>query len=351
MKKLCIVAGLLSIACMLVTAPDCYAARPIRMKMTTQYMDRHVLVQKVYKPWIEEIKKRTNGRVIIQLYNPNTVIPDAEVWNGLIKDQIDLTDHYLARFPGVFPATTVTANLPMTVTTNAAASAAIWELVNTVPEMKDEFKDVKLLAMHSTSPFQVVTCKKEVKSLNDMKGLKFIVAGKDSGLIAKGLGLDYIIQPGPDIYMALSRNMADGVIYSIPVIRSYKVDEATKYLFMSSAMTTTGFVAMNKERWESLPDDIKQIFEETTGEVMVKRLGQVLDEGTRDDLNTMIANGMKVNQMDPKERDLWKQLLEPETKASWMREIEGKISPERANEIYDQAKAVFAKYEAALSAK
>ena len=313
-------------------------------------MDRHAIVQKVYKPWIEEIKKRTNGRVIIQLYNPNTIIPDAEVWNGLVKDQIDLADHYIARFPGVFPATTVTANLPMAATCATSASSAIWELVNTVPEMKEEFKEVKLLAMHSTSPMQVATCKKEIKSLNDMKGLRFIAAGKDSSLIAKGLKIDYIIQPGPDIYMALSRNMADGVIYPIPVIHSYKISEATKYIFISSALTTS-FVAMNKSRWESLPDDIKQIFEKTTNEVMTKALGNALDNGEKEDLNAMVSNGVKVNHMTSEERNTWKQLLEPEMKTSWMREIEGKITSDRANEIYNQSKAVFAKYEAALSAK
>ena len=111
------------------------------------------------------------------------------------------------------------------------------------------------------------------------------------------------------------------------------------------------FVVMNKSRWESLPDDIKKIFEETTGEVMVKALGAALDEGEKEDLDAMVAAGMKVNKLDPAERQHWKDLIEVATKAIWMKEIEGKISPERANEIYDQSKAVFAKYEAALSAK
>ena len=82
-----------------------------------------------------------------------------------------------------------------------------------------------------------------------------------------------------------------------------------------------------------------------------KALGAALDAGEKEDLAAMVAGGMKVNKLDPQERQHWKELIETETKAIWMKEIEGKISPERANEIYDHSKAVFAKYEAALSAK
>ena len=351
MKKLLISSLLFTLACVLMAPSASYAARPIRMKMTTQYMDRHVLVQNVYKPWIEEIKKRTNGRVIIQLYNPNTIIPDAEVWNGLVKDQIDIADHFCSRFPGVFPAMTVAGKLPLAASNASVSSAAIWELVNTVPEIQADFKDVKLLAMHGTSPLQTFTVSKEVKTLKDMKGMKIIAAGKETSVIAGALGLDSIIQPGPDIYLALSRNMGDGVIYPIPVTRSYKINEAVKYMLESSLQSVPSFVAMNKARWDSLPDDIKKVFEETTGEVMVKALGAALDAGEKEDLAAMVAGGMKVNKLDPQERQHWKELIETATKATWMKEIEGKISPERANEIYDHSKAVFAKYEAALSAK
>lgn len=349
MKKLFLTAGIFALACMVLAPSTSYAARPIRMKMATQYMDRHVVVQKVYKPWIEEIKKRTNGRVIIQLYNPNTIIPDGELWNGLLKDQIDFADHYLTRFPGVFPATTAAGKLPMAATNASVASNALWELVNTVPEMKEEFKDVKLLAMHGTSPLQVFTCNKEIKTLSDMKGLRFAGAGKDTAIVAKGLGVEAIMQPGPDLYMALSRNMADGVIYPIPPTRSFKVDEACHYLLMSSIVTMPCFFAMNKDRWESLPDDIKQIIEETTGEVMTKALGAALDAGEKEDFDVMVANGTKVNYLDPAERMEWKHLIEDEMKAAWMTEIEGKLTNGEA--IYEQTKNTFAKYEAALSAK
>lgn len=348
MKKIYLIAGII-LSSIIICPQIGNAARPIRMKMVTQYMDRHILVQKVYKPWIEQIKERTNGRVIIQLYNPNTIIPDGELWNGLVKDQIDIADHYLTRFPGVFPATTVTGKLPLAATNASVASAALWELVNTVPEMKEEFKEVKLLGVHSTSPLQVFTRSKEVKTLADMKNLKFIGAGKDTTIFARSLGVECIMQPGPDIYLALSRNMADGVIYPIPPTRSFKVDEACDYLLMSSIFTSPCFFAMSKTRWDSLPDDIKKVFEETSGEAMTKLLGAALDEGEKADFDVMVANGIKVNYLSDEEREQWRALAEDEMKATWLQEVEGKLT--NSEEIYSTAKAVYAKYEAALSAK
>ena len=182
-----------------------------------------------------------------------------------------------------------------------------------------------------------------------MKGLKFIGAGKDTSIIAKGLGFESIMQPGPDIYLALSRNMADGVVYPIPPTRSFKVDEACNYLLMSSIVTSPCFFAMSKKRWDTLPDDIKKVFEETSGEAMTKLLGAVLDEGEKADFDVMVSNGIKVNYLTDEERQEWKVLVEDEMKATWLREVEGKLT--NGEEIYNTAKAVFAKHEAALSAK
>ena len=37
-----------------------YAA-PVELRFTSVYIDRHPVVQNAFIPWMEEIKKRTNG--------------------------------------------------------------------------------------------------------------------------------------------------------------------------------------------------------------------------------------------------------------------------------------------------
>ena len=92
--------GVLSLAASPVLAAK---ERPVRLTMTTQYMDRHPIVQKVFKPWIEEVKKRTGGRVLITLYNPNTLCPEGEILDAVLKGQVDIGQHFCARNPGRMP--------------------------------------------------------------------------------------------------------------------------------------------------------------------------------------------------------------------------------------------------------
>ena len=82
---------------------------------------------------------------------------------------------------------------------------------------------------------------------------------------------------------------------------------------------------------------------------MTKLLGAALDEGEKEDFDVMVANGIKVNYLSDEEREHWRALAEDEMKATWLQEVEGKLT--NSEEIYSTAKAVYAKYEAALSAK
>ena len=104
--------GVLSLAASPVLAAK---ERPVRLTMTTQYMDRHPIVQKVFKPWIEEVKKRTGGRVLITLYNPNTLCPEGEILDAVLKGQVDIGQHFCARNPGRMPLNSVIGIIPMTV--------------------------------------------------------------------------------------------------------------------------------------------------------------------------------------------------------------------------------------------
>lgn len=293
MKRSLLIIGLIAAMLMALSSFASADNKPIRLKMTTLYMTKHPVYKAVYKPWIDEIKKRTKGRVIITYYNPGTIVPTKEILDATIKNQIDIGGNPLAFSPGRFPLATVTNKIPLISTSVIGASMAFWELWKTTPPIQAEFKDLKVLALHHSAAMQLVTKDKAVHKVEEIKGLRLAAVTKSGIVIAKALGASSVFQPPREIYLALSRNMANGVIFPIPLMRSLKVNEATKHTTLFDFNSGPMWVAMNQAKWDSLPQDIKKVFEETTGEVMVKAIGKALDNSVQDDAAIMKKQGME----------------------------------------------------------
>lgn len=319
--------------------------RPIRLTMATQYMDRHPIVQKVWLPWIEDIKKRTNGRVIITYYNPNTLCPDGELLDAVMKGQVDIGDHINSRNPGRLPLNTVTNKIPMVTSLAMGGALAYWELFNATPELQDEFKGIKILGLHTTSALQVHTKDKPVTSLADLKGKRIIGASKDTLVAINGLGLNGLMQPSPDIYLAMSRNMGDAVFFPVPPMRSFKVNEATRYTTFMDGYTGACWFGMNQAKWDSLPPEARKAFEETTGEAMTIAIARALDEGEAEDIEIMKKEGQEFFELPAAEKVRWAEILTPVMKAAWLEEIRqsGEQDPEG---LFQKAGDIMRKYEA-----
>ncbi len=344
MKKLCALLAATATLCAFSAEPAQAASqRPIRLKMQTQFMDRHPIVQKVWKPWIEEIKKRTDGRVIITFYNPNTICPDGELLDAVLKGQVDIGDHQTTRNPGRMPMNAVMAKL-MPGSSVKATTRAYWELYQTTPGIQDEFKGMKVLGLHIASPVEIHTKTKRVETLADIKGLRLVGPGKDSMLIGKGLGADPISQPGSEMYMALSRNMAEGAIYPIPVFRSFKLNEATRYTTLINSVSGSQWMAMNQTTWDKLPPKVQKVFEETTGEVMSMAMADAIMEGTAKDMEAMKKEGHEFIIMSEEERAKCFEQLMPVLKAGWREELGSQPKVADPDALYRKAQALVNKY-------
>ncbi|KIX12875.1 TRAP transporter substrate-binding protein DctP [Dethiosulfatarculus sandiegensis] len=321
MKRFLLFLGISACLLMLTASFALAGQKPIRLKMATQYMDRHPVYQFVWKSWIKEIKQRTKGRVIITYYNCNTICPDAEICDAVLKGQVDIGDYYTSRHPGRFPLSTVISKIPMSSSTVLAGSMAFWELWKTTPAIQDEFKGIKIFGMHQTASLQISTKDKPIRKVEDMKGMRLACVGKTSISVAKAFDANTVVQPGPDLYMALSRNMAEGVLYPIPPMRSFKVNEATKYTTLYDFDSGSCWFGMNQAKWDSLPADIKKVFEETTGEAMTRAIALALDKGVERDIAAMKKEGQKFFFPSADEKARAAAILQPVLFKAWLEEV------------------------------
>jgi TRAP-type C4-dicarboxylate transport system substrate-binding protein len=323
------------------------AAPEFKLSMTSHYMDKHIVVQQAFLPWAKEIREATGGRVEIHYFNPNTLSPEPETYAATVKGTVDIAGNGLNRPTGKFPLSTV-MDLPMMATSATAAGLSSWELYNTFPAIRDELKDVKvlfewagvLLELHTTQP---------VKSLEDLKGRKIIAWSSLWLEMLKHLGASPIQVSAGDAYLALQKGMADGVLVGIANVRPTKIHEACKYTTIIDLGTGSFWAAMNRDRWNALPDDIKRIIEEKSGEAMVRRSGKVLDESVKRDVDWLKQNGHTFIELPKEELERWVQAVRP-MHGNWIKQMKDKGLPQ-VDEIHEAAVAIGKKHSAAESGK
>ena len=96
----------------------------------------------------------------------------------------------------------------------------------------------------------------------------------------------------------------------------------------------TMMVAMNQKKWDSLPEDVKKVIDETTGLVMSEEAGRVYDNVRPIMKDLCLKKGMEAIELPDSEKEKLKALSLP-LREEWVKEMEAKGLPGR--EVLDAA--------------
>ena len=324
-------------------ALNAWCAEKVVIKAASEYPDKHPTVRNGWFPWIEDLKKQTNGGLVIQFFNPNTLVPQKEAYDALISGAADMLFNVTWRNQGKFPLADVTA-LPMLFNGSEAGSLTIWELYQAYPEWQAEYKDLKLLWQWTSATVNLHTKSKPVKTLADLQGLKIIGWNPRNLDMIKSLGANPIEMGPPDTYLALERGMADGVMCPIAPMRAFKISDAAKFHTVIDLNLDAFYAGINWKKWNSLPDEYKKLLENTTGRNMAQVSGKTLDDGAIADAAWMKGQGHTFYVLPKEEKKVWRAKLQYMDDA-WLKSAEER-GYKNAATIMDHTKKLAEKYSA-----
>ncbi len=288
---------------------------------------KHLRNTNVFEPWIKMIEERTKGAIAIKPYFSNTMSPLSEMYDSTVSGVSDMTECYTFAVPGRFPITEFLMLPEMGFPTSISCSRAMWQLYNTVPEMKAEYPNVKMLWLHATPGAKLMTRKKAVRTLQDLKGLKIGVSGATMVKVAKALGFAPVTIPTPDLYVAAEKGVIDGFIRPSELLISRKLYEVTKYVTDIDLGHDLFYVIMNQKSWDSLGPDAQKVFTELTGSWAVDFTGKAWDKfDTEAEADVKAKHGVEYIKLSNTEMAAWKKLLAP-IKNDYAAELEGKKLP------------------------
>lgn len=167
--------------------------------------------------------------------------------------------------------------LPFMMTNAEATSRATWDYGQKF--VKDDFNDVKMLAIHVHGPGNIYTKSKALTQMSDFKGLKVRAPTRQVIKMVTMLGATPVSMPVPQVPEALSKGVVDGAVIPYEVAHGLKVNELTNFTAETdrsyNALYTTVFVLpMNKAKYESLPADLKAVIDKNSGRELSAFMGK-----------------------------------------------------------------------------
>jgi TRAP-type C4-dicarboxylate transport system substrate-binding protein len=260
-------------------------------------------------PWAKKIENLTKGRVKITIFPNQTLGKTSEVYDFVKKGTTDIAVNITEYTQGRFPLSSC-LTLPFVTGENAEmASVAFWSLYKKY--LQDEFKDVKVLWLFCHSQGQLHTVNKQVKTLEDLKGLKIRVGYPILARALELLGAIPVICPIPEGVNLLKEGKVDGIIVPWEGAQSFGVNDICRYHTIINMYTLPFFAAMNKEKYESLPEDIKKIIDDNSGEEMAAMSGRAIDSADIKAKKIAESRGDFIYTLPKQELERWRKAAMP----------------------------------------
>jgi TRAP-type C4-dicarboxylate transport system substrate-binding protein len=311
--------------------PAAYAAE-IDLKFAFPFPKNDVYIGPEYM--IKELEKRTNGRVKITPYLNQSLgrMPDSlEMLQTGIADIALFPPTPFAKVFQVFEA----PSLPSLGTTNLAISHEVVYALLKRGLLKKDFAGLKPLLFQGIDPMYLYLTKK-VTSLDELKKMKLRAGPGVSTAVVESLGCSVVNLPAPEVYMAIDRGVADGVAFMPDAYLSLRLNEVAKYYLDLPFGTGAIITVMTQKKWDSLPADIRLIWEQVNWEAKYYYLEEVARRHP-DRLAEYKKAGAEVYRLSPEESAKWLKQTEGIT-AKWVADKKARGYP--AEEALDLVRLI-----------
>lgn len=225
----------------------------------------------VFDAFEQRILKRTGGKITFKKYFSGTMGGATEILPSCGKGSIDLGLFYTGSYPGVMKLADI-GSVPYLGEKADARARAYVEVYQQFPEMQDEFtaQKVRLLIPTVSVPSLVVSKERRIDTLTDFKGLKTRVSSITQATVISAWGAVPVNMNYGDIYDSLSKGVIDAA-YGLPPwsISGVALQEISKYIVDPGAGGVGLLpIIMNLDKYNSLPQSVRQIFDEEANNVI-----------------------------------------------------------------------------------
>ena len=243
----------------------------------------------------ERVEAMTGGKFKIKPYAAGEIVPGLEVLdavqNGTAQCGHSASYYYIGKNPSLAFATTMPFGL-------TAQQQNAWLYHGGGLEMMQKvYSDFNIINFPAgnTGAQMGGWFKREISTLNDLKGLKMRIPGLGGKVMAK-LGVNVQVLPGGEIFFALDRGAIDAAEFSGPYDdEKLGLNKAANFYYYPGWWEpgpTLDFL-VNKSEWDKLPQQYQEILISAAKEANVNMLSkyEVLNKQS---LKTLVDGGTQL---------------------------------------------------------
>ncbi len=209
------------------------------------------------QPWVKKVEAATKGRVKIEVFPSQTLVKGGDMWRGVRSGIADIGWCFHGYWPDQTPLSDVMTLPSLPFKSAEKGSEVLWKLYERFPAIQKEYSDIVPLTLWTSHPYFLLTTKKQVKTLDDLKGLKIRVTGGPPTEQMKALGAVPTPMPMPDVYEALDKGVIDGMGAPWEAVLSFRLYEVAKYYTMVPLSSVYFSLCANKQKWQGLPKEVR----------------------------------------------------------------------------------------------
>jgi len=301
---------------------------------------------KFLKPWADKVGAESNGRIKIDIFpsmqlggTPPQLFDQAR--DGVADIVWTLPGNTPGRFPGI-----EAFELPFVANKRALVnSLALADYAE--QNLQDEFKDVKPLCFWAHD-HGLIHANKQVKTMDDLKGLKLRFPTRLAGEALRALGANAIGMPIPQVPESLAQRVIDGCVIPWEVVPSIKVQELVKFHTeipgSPTLYTATFILAMNRAKYDAMAPDLRAILDRNSGATASAMAGKVWDEQAVVVSEMVKKRSNTITMLDEAEAARWRETTKPVIDG-WLKTVKDRGMD--GEKLLASARAALAKHEKA----
>lgn len=336
---------LASMFCIVIAAaPAAHAqSQPVVLKVAHFLPVASAAHGKMIVPWCEKVESASQGRLKCEIYPAMQLGGNPSQLFGQARDGIaDIVWTLPGYTPGRFPISEV-FELPFVATTHQPSSRALWDY--TQKYARSEFAGVKPIATWVNGPNYLHMRSKQVKTLEDLRGMKIRAPSRLSNELLTRLGASAMGMPLPQAVESYSKGVIDAALLPWEVIPGVKFHELSKYHAETAGKrmlaTSTMIFVMNQKKYESLPDDLKKVIDANSGADTSAWVAAQFEEADAVGRKAAVDRGNTVYEISEEELKRWADATAP-IRQDWIETVSKKGADGQA--LYDAAISLVDQY-------
>ena len=300
--------------------------------------------------WEKWIERESGGRIKITHFGSEALAKAPDLYDAVESGICDMASQYSQFLSGRMPLSEV-ASLPGIFDWPGSLPATMTQmkLYDKYPEIRAEYQGVKVLYFYYGAPTQIQSVAKQVRVMEDLKGMVMLELGPWAQRAMKLLGGTPESLPPIENYDALAKGLADGISVNWAGASAFGYMDAIKYSTEVSLIQPGMLITvMNLNTWNELPPDLQKLFSGENALRASKVISYSIDKDDRlsrqEFNNKSLKSGLpEVYVLPADEKAKWVNTCKP-LREEWINMVSRRIGEEKARAILNDCLNIAEEY-------